>query len=103
MIICILASNENIDVVRERAKQILQFATHAALTVPVSEYGEMPATHWFCTFNASEEVFQQIKDLQEFSEVAEADPRTFLKEHNLKIISFKKVIADKKSKKKEES
>lgn len=91
MIICILAADENIKEVRESAKQIPQFAKHTALAIPVSPTGEMPVTHWFCTFKASEEVYQQIKDLQHFTEVVESAPRAFLEGRNLKIIPMDKL------------
>lgn len=98
MIICILASNENISTVRERAKQIPQFAEHTSLAIPVSSDGEMPISHWFCTFNASDEVYQQVKDLQDLSEVVESEARPFLESRNLKVISLKKVVADRRRK-----
>jgi hypothetical protein len=93
MIICILAPNDKVEVVRERAKQIPKFANHTALSVPVSATGDLPATHWFCTFSTDEELYAQIKALQEFSEVVEADPKAFLEGKKLKPIPLRKVIA----------
>jgi len=101
MVICILSTDENIVIVRERAKQIPQFAQHTALAIPVSATGDAPPSHWFCTFNASDEVFEAIKGLQEYTEVEEAEPRPFLESRKLKIISLKKLIAHKKAKKDE--
>lgn len=103
MKICIICSDENIQTVRQRAKQIEAFANnHVALVTPLSADGEMPQTHWFCHLNATPEMFQQIKDLQEFSEIVEADPQEFLASRNLKHISIKKRVAARRAKKDEE-
>ena len=102
MIICILCTDENIAVVRERAKEIPQFASHTALAIPVSETAEMPPSHWFCTFNASDGVYQAIKELQEYTEVEESQPQAFMESRNLKVISLKKMIAYKRARKRAE-
>jgi len=93
MVICILISDEHIESGRESAKSIPQFSKHTALAIPVSSSGDAPPTHWFCSFNASEEVYQQIKELQQFSEVVESAPRPFLESKELKIISLKNMKA----------
>lgn len=90
MFICILATNENVEQVRERAKQIEKFAERAdILKIPVSESGEAPATHWFCWFKPSEEVKEKIFELQDLSEVEISSPINFLEKKNLKRIDKK--------------
>lgn len=103
MKICIICSDEHIQTVRQRAKQIEAFAkNHVALVIPLSADGEMPQTHWFCYLNATPEMLQQIKELQEFSEVVESDPHEFLTSRNLKTISVKKRVAARRTRKDEE-
>lgn len=102
MVICILVLNEHLDSARESAKKIPQFEKHTALAIPVSENADLPASHWFCSFNASDDVFEQIKNLQEFSEVVESDPKEFLQSKNLQIIPLRKVIAARKAQRQSE-
>jgi hypothetical protein len=92
MNICILCQDKDIAEVRQKAKQIEQFAKHTALAIPLSETGEPMPTHWFCTLSPSPEVYEQIKALQNLSEVVEAEPRAFLESRKLKAISVKKIV-----------
>jgi hypothetical protein len=77
----------------ERGFTWCSFAKHTTLAIPLSETGEPMPTHWFCTLNPSPDVYEQIKALQELSEVVEAEPREFLQSRNLKAISVKKMVA----------
>jgi hypothetical protein len=56
MQINILCPDKDIVEARQKAKEIPIFSTHHSLTIPVSETGDLPITHWFCTFNVAEEV-----------------------------------------------
>lgn len=103
MEVCILCPDENIKVVRERAKQIPAFSNHTALSIPVSGDGELPVTHWFCKFNASDEVYQAMKDLQQFTEIEESNAVDFLSNKNLKVIPLKKIIADRNARRNKDS
>jgi hypothetical protein len=88
MQVCILAKNENIEVVREKARQkIEKFANHyQILGIGLSETGEKPITHWFCTFDASQEMIDKLKSIQEFTEIEVTNPRSFLKKFKLSLI-----------------
>jgi len=85
MYICILATNENAEAAREKAKQIEIFQCHNALKIPVSETGELPATHWFCTFRPEEDLKEKIMELQELTEIEMGKPKKFLESRNLKL------------------
>lgn len=88
MQICILAKNEDIDVVREKGRlEIEAFANHPKiLGIGLSHNGEKPITHWLCTFNANQEMIDKLKSIQELTEIEEISPRGFLKKHKLRTI-----------------
>ena len=88
MQVCILAKNEDVEKAREKAKQeIEKFANHhQILSIGVSENGEKPATHWFCTFNASQKMLDKLKSIQEFTEIEAENPRKFLKKFKLTLV-----------------
>ena len=56
------------------------------LSIPVSETGKLPATHWFCFVNVSEDGYQKLLSIQEYSIIEESGPKEFLEKWNLKII-----------------
>ena len=75
MRICILCEDINIVEARENCKNIFPVEkleinvskfidsdklpkTH--LSIPVSETGELPATHWFCFMSTNEEAYNRI-------------------------------------------
>lgn len=88
MQICILAKNENIEEVREKARQeVKEFEKHQTLlSVGLSSNGEKPITHWFCTFDASQEMIDKLKSIQELTEIEISNPRSFLKKNKLSSI-----------------
>lgn len=88
MQICILAKNENVEVVREKARQEIQeFKNHhKILSIGLSSNGEKPITHWFCTFDASQEMIDKLKSIQELTEIETCNPRNFLKKSKLRFI-----------------
>ena len=92
MYICILCPHKDIKEAREKAKNIPYFADHTSLTIPVSEEGELPITHWFCTFDASPELSKQIQDAAFLCTVELENPKTFLRKHNLRMIKLDKVL-----------
>jgi len=88
MQVCILAKNEDIDGIREKARlEIEFFSNHTQiLNIGLSETGEKPITHWFCTFNADQEMLDKLKSIQELTEIEVANPRGFLSKRKLKTI-----------------
>ena len=87
MRICILATAENVDTVRETARQNLpEFANHRMFDTPVSADGTMPATHWLCHFKVSQGMVDKLMALKNLSDMEVATPSEFLSDRNLKII-----------------
>jgi hypothetical protein len=102
MKICILSTNDNVEEIRIKAREIDQFASHRNLSIACSETGELPASHWLCTFEASEETAAQLMALQDKSEMVLSEPKEFLRSKNLKIINIRKIIRDNRKKYEEE-
>lgn len=88
MQICILAKDEDVELVREKARREIEiFTNHTKiLEIGLSKNREKPVTHWFCTFDASQEMIDKLKSIQELSEIEVSDPRGFLRKHNLRTI-----------------
>ena len=103
MRLCILCENENVVEARQRAAVALP--KHEALsgaielkkkfnpnfsidhlTIPLSETGELPATHWFCFIKTDEEAYQRMITSQMYTIIEEAVPSEFLEKHGLKKI-----------------
>ena len=80
MRICILCEDSKLAQVREK------MGKDNILTIPVSETGMKPATHWFCTMAVTEEKANGFLEKKELTEMEIAHPRNFLSERNLKII-----------------
>lgn len=57
------------------------------LKIPVSQTGELPATHWFCTMAGEESKMNAIYEKRKLS-IMELDmgPKEFLEKWNLKLI-----------------
>lgn len=85
MNLCILAPNEFVEEVRDVASKNLDIRGKI-LSIPVSENGTLPATHWFCSFNVSEKMRDKLLSLQNRTIMEISDPKLFLKRNNLKII-----------------
>jgi hypothetical protein len=88
--VCIVAKDEDVEKVRETAFAHLEnFRNHSnVMVIPLSESGEGTPTHWFCTFEASQPVFEKMKTLQNLSDIEEVKSvKDFLKARNLKMIN----------------
>ena len=104
MKLCILCDDENVNTARERIKETGVFLEKAKtkleglalsfngkdlkqhLNTPVSETGELPATHWFCFINVSDETYLRMLDSQKYTIIEKEVPSVFLNKHNLKKI-----------------
>lgn len=87
MNVCILAKDIDVEKAREKARRIEEFSKHQnVLGTPLSESGLKPITHWFCSYNSSEEMISHLKSIQEFTEIETVPVRTFLRKHKLKIV-----------------
>jgi hypothetical protein len=107
MRICILCEDSKVELARQNSKAIsnnkvksdipkgvIAFKERLGisnieiqhLSIPVSETGQLPATHWFCFMNVDEEGYQKLLAVQEHSIYEESSPKEFLEKWNLKII-----------------
>ena len=101
MRICILCENKNIDEARLNCKNIFpskepelklpdflmkkEFPkTH--LSIPCSETGTLPATHWFCFMSCDEANYKKMVETSLYSTIEESGPKEFLEKWNLQII-----------------
>jgi hypothetical protein len=92
MHINILCPDKDIVEARKKAKEIPYFSNHQSLTIPLSKEGELPITHWFCTFDVSSELCEEIKAAADLSTVELGSPREFLNKYNLKMIKLNKIL-----------
>lgn len=94
MIVCILVKDVDVENTREIVRQELpEFAKHQGiLSIPLSETGLKPITHWLCTFDSDENMLNKVKSIQnkETTEIIEMEPKPFLASKNLKIVDRKK-------------
>ena len=107
MRICILCEDSKVQLARQNSKGILAESSNPKpltpilaaikqnlglpevkehLSIPVSETGELPATHWFCFMNVTEAGYEKVKSVQEHSIIEESSPKEFLTKNGLKII-----------------
>lgn len=102
MRLCILCEDSKVELARENIKTVpnnkpkpvlhpalqayKETLTKVHLSIPVSETGELPATHWFCFMNVTQEGYDQLLSIQEHSVIEEGSPKEFLSKWNLKII-----------------
>ncbi len=84
MRVTIVCPNEHIEEVRERAKLLVK--SHLALTTPLSSNGKLPATHWLCACDLTNEGFIKFSELKKHSSIYVSSPKQVLKEINLEII-----------------
>lgn len=88
-IINILALDKDVETVRATAKANGISFGNTLLTLPLSATGTNPATHWFCSFAASQETIDKILALQTLSEISIGSARDFLASKGLKYIITK--------------
>lgn len=90
-IICILAENAKVELVRDKAKTIWPNVAekHQFLQIPLSPTGELPVTHWLCTIAMSEERAEELKGIQANSIIEEVSPKVLLTRMNLQYVSRK--------------
>lgn len=83
----ILCEDSKISDARNNAKAV---AGEEVLTVPLSKSGKLPATHWFCSLNVTDEGYEKIVGAQQHSIIEEGSPKDFLKKWNLHVIKEQK-------------
>jgi hypothetical protein len=80
MRVCILCEESKVQQAREKMKR------NHILSIPCSESGEMPATHYFCCIATDEIGAQELLNKAEITTMEISGPKEFLKKWNLKII-----------------
>lgn len=80
MRICIMCEDTKVEKIRKDRKN------KNLLTIPLSESGSLPATHWFCCLATTQEIADKylataVNTIMEISE-----PKEFLEKWNLQII-----------------
>jgi len=102
MKLCILCEDSKVELARENSKDVLvtnnkpfihpglraykETLPKGHLSIPVSETGQLPATHWFCFINVDQTGYDKLLSVQEYSIIEESGPKEFLSKWNLKII-----------------
>lgn len=104
MRLCILCEDSKVELARENSKVIFvpnnkpkpvlhpglqaykEKLPKEHLSIPVSETGQLPATHWFCFINVTQEGYDKLLSIQEHSIIEEGSPKEFLSKWNLQII-----------------
>lgn len=82
----ILCEDSVIKEARARAKS---FLNADVLNIPVSNTGKLPATHWFCHLQTTDEGYAKFMEMQLYTTIEESGPKDFLSKHKLKIIRDK--------------
>ena len=80
MRVCILCENDNLDKVKKSTK------LENILTIPLSESGVLPTTHWFCCIATTEEKCNKMVERKNLTTIEISEPKEFLEKWNLKII-----------------
>ena len=89
MWMCILTTDENVAAAREKSKEI--DADKLGFKQPCSPTGKLPATHWICILQPSDEVRSKILAANlDVAEVLEISPADLLKERQLRRIDVSK-------------
>jgi hypothetical protein len=80
MRICILCDASRIEEARQKE------GNNKILTIELSQSGEKPATHYFCSMVVSQEKADKLMAKREFTTMEISEPKDFLEKHNLKMI-----------------
>jgi hypothetical protein len=80
MRICILCDASRIEEARQKE------GNNKILTIELSQSGEKPATHYFCTMVVDQKKADKLMAKREFTIMEIAEPKDFLEKHNLKMI-----------------
>lgn len=84
--VSILCEDCVVEKARERAKSFLHVDV---LKIPLSRNGKLPATHWFCHLQTTDEGYVKFMEMQLYTTIEESGPKDFLSKHKLKIIRDK--------------
>jgi hypothetical protein len=80
MRICILCESSKVEEARQKE------GNDKILTIELSQSGEKPATHYFCTMVVDQKKADKLMAKREFTTMEISEPKDFLEKHNLKMI-----------------
>ena len=80
MRICILCDASRIEEARQKE------GNNKILTIELSQSGEKPVTHYFCTMVVDQKKADKLMAKREFITMEISEPKDFLEKHNLKMI-----------------
>jgi hypothetical protein len=81
MRICILCEASRIEEARQKE------GNNKILTIELSQSGEKPATHYFCTMVVDQKKADKLMAKREFTTMEISEPKDFLEKYNLKMIN----------------
>jgi hypothetical protein len=93
MNLCILITADKVENVRDTALTLDFFkntSREKLMNIALSENGQEPASHYFCSANVNPDLYEKLVALRKFSEMSTDNAKTFLKNKNLKVIPNKK-------------
>ena len=80
MRICILCDASNLEAARQKE------GNNKILTIELSQSGEKPVTHYFCTMVVDQKKADKLMAKKEFTIMEIAEPKDFLESRGLKMI-----------------
>jgi hypothetical protein len=90
MKICIIATSENVEAIRATAYEKLpQLVGHQLLNFPASPTGELPATHWLCQLEATQELYDTLLSIKNNSVMETKSMKAYLESQDLKLVRSK--------------
>lgn len=84
MKITIICPDRDVELVREISKAYV--SSHVTMSKPLSESGSLPATHWLCVSEMSQETYSKLKLACKYSQISTGNPKLILQELRLKRI-----------------
>jgi hypothetical protein len=88
MRVCIICEDSKVSYVREKASIIIpNYNLH--MSIPLSNTGILPATHWLCVCNVNEDMYNKLLSVQKYSTIVKTVPSILLEELKLKKIGSK--------------
>ncbi len=80
MRICIMCEDDKISQVRKNMKN------KTILSIPLSQSGALPATHWFCCLATTQDIAEKLLASADLTTMEISEPKEFLEKWNLQII-----------------
>jgi len=92
MNVCILVPAEDVEKVRDSAATLDAFKgadRSKLMNIALSATGDEPATHYFCSANVSQEVYDKMQAMRKYSEMTTEEAKPWLQSKGLKVVKAK--------------